>query len=384
MKVAIVHDYLNQSGGAERVVGALHQMFPRAPIYTTILDRSSLWPELRDADIRTSWMQYLPGLKRHFKKYLPLFPVAIESLDLHDYDLVISSSSAFAKGAKVRQGARHICYCHSPMRFAWDYERYVEREGFGPAVRLALRPVIRALRRWDVRTADRPHVFVANSSIVGERIRRCYGRSSEVVFPPVEIGRFTTSSDLGDYYLVVSRLNPYKRIDLAVRAFTEAARPLVVVGDGPYRAALEAMAGPTIRFLGRVPDEHIAGYYARCRGLIFPGEEDLGITPLEANASGRPVVAYRAGGALDTVIDGKTGVYFKEQTVGSLHDAVSRCEAVTWFPDDLRRHAERFSVTAFRTRFESIVERELNNVRPPPTTRVRAVMARPGVARRDR
>jgi glycosyltransferase involved in cell wall biosynthesis len=384
MRIAIVHDYLNQAGGAERVVAVLHEMFPQAPIYTTILDRSSLWPALQDADIRTSWMQHLPGLKRHFKKYLPLYPAAIESFDLRGYDLVISSSSAFAKGARVPPGARHICYCHTPMRFAWDYESYVAREGLGRAVRMVLPPFIRALRRWDIRTADRPHVFISNSSVVAGRILRCYGRSSEVVYPPVEIDRYTPASDSGDNYLVVSRLNSYKRIDLAVRAFTEAGRPLLIVGDGPYRAALERMAGPTIQFTGRMRDEEVAWYYARCRGLIFPGEEDFGITPLEANASGRPVVAYRAGGALDTVIDGKTGVCFHEQTVESLRDAVARCDALTWFRDDLRRHAEHFSVAAFRSRFESIVERELSRVRPPLKTPAGARRVRPGVAARDR
>ncbi|MEJ7811824.1 MAG: glycosyltransferase [Gemmatimonadaceae bacterium] len=358
-KVAIVHDYLNQAGGAERVVGTLHEMFPDAPIYTTILRRDSLWPALRDADIRTSWMQRLPGLGRHFKKYLPLYPLAVESFDLGDYDLVISSSSAFGKGAVVRPGACHVCYCHTPMRFAWDYDRYVEREQFGRAVRTVLPLLVGHLRRWDFRTAGRPHTYIANSSVVAERIRQYYGRESEVIPPPVDVARFAPSPVDEDYYLIVSRLNPYKRVDLVVGAFSEMGRPLVVIGDGPDRAALERMAAPNVRFLGRLPDDDVARHYARCRGLIFPGEEDFGIVPLEANASGRPVIAYRAGGALDTVADGRTGVFFRDQTVGAIRDAVERCDAIRWDKAQLRRHAEGFAEGVFRARVLASLEHAL-------------------------
>jgi glycosyltransferase involved in cell wall biosynthesis len=357
MKMAIVHDYLNQAGGAERVVEVLHSMYPEAPIYTTILDRRSLWPGLRDADIRTSWAQRLPALDRYFKAYFPLYPAAIESFDLREYDLVISSSSAYAKAAITRPDALHICYCYNPMRFAWDYDRYVERESLGRAARLILPPLIRRLRDWDLRTADRPDHYVAISTVVADRIRRTYGRASTVVFPPVGVDRYRPMDEDGDFYLIVSRLATYKRVDLAVEAFARMGWPLVVIGDGPDRSALERLAGPTVQFLGRLPDDEVAEYYARCRGFILPGEEDFGITPLEANAAGRPVVAYAAGGALDTVLDGITGVRFPAQTVESLIEAVRECNRTSWSKKVLRGHALGFSESVFRARFGELVER---------------------------
>lgn len=363
MKVAIVHDYLNQAGGAERVVGELHRIYPEAPIYTSILDRSSLWPALQNADIRTSWMQQLPGLRKHFKKYLPFYPGAIESFDLSEYDLVISSSSAFGKGAITRKGACHVCYCHSPMRFVWDYDRYMERESYGRIPRLLLPALVGALRRWDLRTAGRPDVYLVNSSVVAERVRQLYGRDSEVVPPPVDLARYHLSEADAGYYLVVSRLNPYKRIDLAVAAFNGTPYRLVVVGDGPDRAGLEALAEPNITFVGRRSDAEVAAYYSGCRAVIFPGEEDFGLVPLEANASGRPVIAYRAGGALDTVIDGQTGLFFEETSPASLRAAVERCERSDWDRAQLRRHAETFGTEIFRARVLDAVQRALEKSR---------------------
>lgn len=356
MKIAIVHDYLNQAGGAERVVGTLHTMFPKAPIFTTILDRGSLWDVLRDADIRTSWMQKLPLLKRHFKAYLLFYPGAIERFDLREYDLVISSSSAFGKAAITRPGALHICYCHTPMRFVWDYERYMEREQYGSPVRAILVPVLRRFRAWDVKTATRPSLYVANSTVVADRIRRFYGRDSVIIPPPVAVQRFTPAATHEEFYLIVSRLNPYKRVDLVVKAFNDNGRKLVIIGDGPDRAVLEKMAKPNISFLGRLPDPEVADYYARCKALLFPGDEDFGIVPLEANAAGRPVIAYKAGGALDTVIDGETGIFFSELTPESLSDAVLRSEQTTWNSAAIRRHAEEYAEPRFRERFMRIVE----------------------------
>ena len=356
MKIAIVHDYLNQAGGAERVVGTLHTMFPGAPIFTTILDRSSLWDVLRDADIRTSWMQKLPLLKRHFKAYLLFYPGAIERFDLREFDLVISSSSAFGKAAITRPGALHICYCHTPMRFVWDYERYMEREQYGSPVRAVLIPVLRRFRTWDVKTASRPNLYVANSTVVADRIKRFYGRDSVIVPPPVAVQRFTPVTQAEDFYLIVSRLNPYKRVDLVVKAFNDLGRKLVIIGDGPDRAVLQKMSKSNITFLGRLPDPQVADYYARCKALLFPGDEDFGIVPLEANAAGRPVIAFKAGGALDTVIDGETGIFFSELSPESLTAAVLRAENTTWDSLAIRKHAEDYAEPRFRERFMRLVE----------------------------
>ena len=357
MRVAIVHDYLNQMGGAERVVESFHRLWPDAPIFTTLADRDALPHSLRAADIRVSWMQHLPAWRRHFRAYLPLYPFAIEGIDLRGYDLIISSSSAWAKAARAPAGAVHVCYCHTPMRWAWDYERYVEREGFGRMTRLALPPVIRWLRAWDVRTAQRPTHLVVNSRVVQERVSRCWGRSSELLHPPVETQRFSVGGGAGRAHLVVSRLAHYKRLDLAVAAFTTLGLPLEIIGDGPARASLESMAGPTITFRGRVDDAGVARAMRDCRALIFPGIEDFGITPLEANAAGRPVIAFGGGGALETVRDGVTGVLFAEQTPDALAAAVQRASGITWNADAIRQHAEQFSVASFESSFRAIVER---------------------------
>jgi glycosyltransferase involved in cell wall biosynthesis len=359
MRVAIVHDYLNQMGGAERVVESFHRLWPDAPIFTTIADRDAMPVSLRDADIRVSWMQRLPAWRRHFRAYLPLYPFAIEAMDLRGFDVIVSSSSAWAKAAPASPGAVHVCYCHTPMRWVWDYERYVAREGFGPVTRLALPPLIAALRRWDVRTASRPTHLVVNSGVVQERVRRCWGRDSEVLPPPVETARFSVGSGEGQSYLVVARMAHYKRLDLAVAAFTQLGLPLEIIGDGPARRALEAVAGPTIRFRGRVDDAGVAQAMRECRALVFPGEEDFGITPLEANASGRPVIAFRAGGATETVRDGVTGVLFAEQTPESLAEAVRRAAAIPWNAALIREHAEAYAVERFESRFRAIVEREV-------------------------
>lgn len=356
-KIAIVHDYLNQRGGAERVVAVLHRMFPDAPIYTSIVDYGNLWPELEGADIRPTWMQRLPGIKKHCKKYLMLYPKAIETIKLDGYDVVISSSSAFAKGAKKAPGALHVCYCYTPMRFAWDYARYVEREGFGSVTRSALPLLVKRLKEWDVATKDRPDHYVAISSAVQKRIADFYGRESSVIFPPVDVSRFKAASKPQDYYLIVSRLNPYKKIELAVEAFNKLGLPLKVVGDGPYAATLKSLAKPNVEFLGRLDDAEAAGYYSNCRAFVFPGEEDFGITPLEANAAGRPVIAYKSGGALDTVVDGTTGVFFDNPAPEALIEAIRRVEngLDAFDPQKIRAHALKFDTPVFMESFKSFV-----------------------------
>jgi glycosyltransferase involved in cell wall biosynthesis len=359
MKVAIVHDYLNQAGGAERVVAALHRMYPDAPLFTTLFDPQAVGAPLDSADVRVSWMQRLPAWRKHFRAYLPLYPFAVRSFDLRGYDLIISSSSAWAKGIRVPSGALHVCYCYTPMRWAWNFDRYVGGSELGVVSRLGARVIMGALRRWDVRTAAGVHRFVAISTEVARRIRDAYGRESVVVFPPVDVERFRADTHPEEFFLVVSRLNSYKRIDLAVSACTVLGLPLVVVGDGPDRVALEKIAGPTVRFVGRLPDAAVATLFERCRAFILPGMEDFGLTPLEANAAGRPVVAFGAGGVLDTVRDGETGVLFRDETSYALGRALMAVAARPWDPALLRAHAESFAEPVFVARLRAALDAAL-------------------------
>jgi len=361
LKVALVHDYLNQYGGAERVLEELHALFPSAPVYT-----SMYWPEkmsatIRSLDIRTSFMQRLPLVTRNHQPFLLLYPLAFESFDLSGYDVVISNSSAFCKGVITPPGTLHISYCLTPMRWVWNYHAYVERERLGTAARLVLPAAISQLRSWDVATAQNVDRFLAISRTVAARIRKYYRRDSTVIYPPVNCDAFALTSERAeDYYLIVSRLIPYKRIDLAVDAFTRLGIKLKIVGSGGRDlAALKGRAGRNVEFVGRVSDAELKQLYARCRALVFPGEEDFGIAPLEANASGRPVIAYAGGGALDTVVDGRTGVLFKEQQVECLIEAVRRAEATAWDSRELRTHAKRFDSTVFRDQMRQFVSESI-------------------------
>jgi glycosyltransferase involved in cell wall biosynthesis len=354
LRVALVHDYLNQYGGAERVLEALHELYPAAPVYTSIYDPQAVPASYRTWDIRVSWMQRLPAWRRLFRAYFPLYPAAFERFDLGGYDLVLSSSSAYAKGVRVPPGARHICYCHTPMRFAWRTEAYMEREGIGAAGRIALAPLLRRLRRWDIATSAGVDVFVANSRAVAERILRCYGREAIVIPPPADLPPFQPGPP-GDYYLGGGRLIPYKRLDLAVQAFTALGLPLKVFGDGRDRAALEAIAGPNVEFLGFVSEERRRALFAGCRAFVFPGEEDFGITPLEAMAAGRPVIAYAAGGALDTVVEGVTGRFFRRQHPADLAVAVAAARQDQYDQHAIRRHAEAFGREVFFARMRNVI-----------------------------
>lgn len=358
MRVAIVHDWLNQYGGAERVLESLHALYPEAPVYVSMYDPEIMPPAYRSWDIRTSFMQRLPLVTRRHQVYLLLYPRAVESHDLSACDLILSTSSAFAHGAIAGPRALHVCYCHTPMRFGWGYDEYVRHERIPAVLRWLLPPFIQRIRRWDQRAAARVDHFIANSRNVADRIARFYGRQSTVISPPVDVSRFRLAdpSQVGDYYLVLSRLIPYKRIDVAVRAFAQLDRPLWVVGDGRARPDLERLATDNVRFLGRVSDEEVPGIYARCRAFIFPGEEDFGITPLEAMASGRPVIAYAAGGALETVIEGQTGVFFREQAPEALAEAVHACETLHIDPGVLRQRAERFGEQTFQRRVRQFVD----------------------------
>ena len=349
-KIALVHDYFVQLGGAERVAEAMHDSFPSAPMYTTVALRKGLPQRLRTADIRTSPLQKLPSLDRRFRHYFMLYPFAVENFDLSQYDLIFSSSSGYAKGVRRRRNAIHVCYCHTPMRWVWRYDDYVAREGFGGTARAALPYLLWGLRKWDLRASRQPNYYIANSRLVAQRIKKIYGREAFVIPPPIDVQRFQMANEVDDYYLVLSRLMPYKRIDVAIEAAKRMNRRLIIIGDGPDRARLEKLADDRIEFLGRQPDKIVNYYAARCQALLFPGEEDFGMVPLEVNAAGRPVIAYRSGGALETVVENVTGVFFDQQNGHSLAEAIEKFEGLSWQQDTLRHHAEKFdrNVFAFR------------------------------------
>ena len=358
-RVALVHDWLTGMRGGERCLEVFCELFPEADLFTLLHVPGSVSPVIEARRIVTSFIQRMPDARRRYRHYLPLFPAAIRGLDLSGHDLVLSSSHAVAKGARVPPGALHVCYCFTPMRYVWDlYDEY-----FGPraglATRLLMPPVAAALRRWDRRTAAGVHHFVAISRFVADRIRRAYGRQADVIYPPVDVSRFRVEESPGDFYFVVSALTPYKRVDLAVEAANRLGRRLVIVGTGTEEARLRAMAGPTVEFLGWRDDAETAELYARCRALIFPTLEDFGITPLEAMAAGRPVIALGQGGALETVVppggsEPATGLFFDRQNAESLVEAIRRFESgsIRFEPKALRRRAEAFDRPLFMERME--------------------------------
>lgn len=354
-RVAIVHDYLNQYGGAERVLEAIHDLFPDAPVYTSIYDPRAMPDAYRAWDIRTSWMQRLPGWRRYFRNYFLLYPSAFESFDLSDYDLVISSSSAFAKGIIPHHDAAHICYCHTPMRFGWRAREYVEREQLAAWKARLLSLILPYLRTWDVASSVRVDAFIANSQVVARRIERYYGRAATVIPPPVDLPPYVDTPP-EDFYLAGGRLVPYKRVDLVVQACSALKVPLVVFGAGRGRAELEAMAGPAVRFAGHVDEPALRDLYRRCRGYITAADEDAGIQPVEAMAAGRPVIAYAAGGALETVMEGQTGCFFHGQTAAALAVAIARSRTAVWDARAIRAHAEQYSRDRFIPRLRAFVE----------------------------
>jgi glycosyltransferase involved in cell wall biosynthesis len=369
MLLAIVHDFFCNLGGSDVCVRHFHELWPDAPIYTIVVyDRNRRHPLLQGMDLRTSFVQRLPFASRTHQPYLPLFPLAVESFDLRGYDVVLSSSHSCAKGVITRPHTLHICYCHTPMRYAWDLrEQYVGRSGElrHPLGGLLARLIMHYLRLWDATTADRVDRFIANSQNVAARIAKYYRRQAVVIYPPVDTGYFTPAPEVtspGDYYLYVGRLVPYKRVDLAVRACNELRLPLKVVGTGSELRRLRILAGPTVQILGEQPRERVRELLRRCRAFLFPGEEDFGIAPVEAQACGRPVIAYRAGGALETVVEGKTGLFFDAQRVESLIEALRAFEqgggGAQFSPQAIRAHALQFDQAHFRSRIRQYVEEE--------------------------
>lgn len=362
-RVALVHDWLNQLGGAENVLEELVALFPAAPVYTSIYAAAQMPAAYRAWDIRPSFMQRLPGVMRRHQSYLPVYPLAFGGMDLSGYDLVLSNKSGFCHGVRTRRTDRracHICYCLTPTRFLWLYEQYREREQIGALVNAMLQPVLALLRRWDWAAAQRVDHFLAISRTVQERIRTLYGRESEIVYPPVDTDYFTPDPAVppGDAFLVVSRLIPYKRIDLAVAAFAQLPEhKLVIVGEGRDLDALRARATPNVTFLGRQPRDRVRELLRGCRAFLFPGLEDFGIAPVEAMACGRPVIAYGAGGALDTVVPGVTGEFFTQPQAARLAAVIAAFDPQRYDPAACRAQAERFSRQAFRSNLLAAIAR---------------------------
>jgi glycosyltransferase involved in cell wall biosynthesis len=363
LRTALVHDDLVQAGGAERVAAAFYGLFPRAPMYTALYNPRTTLADFAGRDIRTSYLQRTPfSWKPMHQLALPYFPGAIEQFDLSGYDLVLSSSSRFAKGVITNPETCHICYCHTPARFAWRSHDYLSRSWSARLAASFGRKLLTDLRSWDENSAQRVDYFIANSYNIARRIKKRYRRDvAAVIPPPVEISRFSpiAAEHVGRHFLVVSRLVGYKRVDLAIEACNRLGLDLRIVGDGPEMARLRKIAGPTIEFLGRLDDKQVESEYARCRALIFPGEEDFGLTPLEAMASGRPVVAYGGGGAVETVIDGETGVLFSEQSVDSLAGALRSAMSLATDAGNLRSHAARFGRDVFEARLAQFIEAAL-------------------------
>ena len=360
MRVAIVHYWFVSQRGGEKVVEELCAFYPDADIFSLVVDRDALSSRVAARRIFTSFIDKLPSSKRWYKHYLPLMPIALEQFDLRGYDLVISSESGPAKGVLTSPETLHICYCHTPMRYVWDmYHDYMSNSG--RIKRFFMAPLLHYLRMWDRLSADRVDHFVANSANVARRIAKHYRREADVVYPPVAVDDFFISEQNDDFYLMVGQLVGYKRADLAVEAFTRSGKRLVIIGEGEQMRVLREMAGKNVEFLGRQPFEVLRDHYSRCQALVFPGEEDFGIVPLEAMASGRPVIAFGKGGALETVVDGKTGVFFHEQTEYALHEAVERFEGMKngFVPTEIRTHACRFGPERFRSEMSKIIETQL-------------------------
>ncbi len=361
MRVALVHDWLTGMRGGEKVLLSLARLFPEAPIFTLLHVRGSVAPELEGREIHTTFVQRLPDVERRYRHYLPLFPAAAATLDLSGFDLVVSSSHCVVKGVRTPKGAVHVCYCHTPMRYVWDrYRDYFGPGRVTPIAGFLIRYAAAGLRAWDAASAARVHRFVANSAYVTGRIRRYYGRHAEVIPPPVDTEFFTPGGDgPGRFDLLVSALAPYKRVEMALEAYRGTGRPLRIVGTGPERERLEALAPPEATFLGWVDDATLRDLYRRCRAALMLGVEDFGIVPLEAMACGRPAIVFGEGGGLETVVPGETGLVFTEPTPRALRAAVDSLETVRFNGVTLRAHAEAYSRRTFESRFRAFVDRAL-------------------------
>jgi glycosyltransferase involved in cell wall biosynthesis len=381
MKVALVHDFLMQMGGAEKVVEVFHDMFPDAPVYTSAYEPNVMPERYRQWNIHTSFLQRLPLKRKSHRAAVLLYPTAFESFDLSPFDLVLSSSSSFAKGVITQPHTTHICYTHTPMRFAWTPRTYMKEERVSMMARTLLGPGLHYLRTWDALAAMRVDHYIANSRTVADRIQKFYRRDSTVIHPPVDTTKFQMANEVGDYYIMVTRFAPYKRLDLAVKALTKLGRPLKIVGSGRYASELAKMAGPTVEFMGHVSDAELPKLLAGAKAYIMPGMEDFGIAPVEANACGRPVIAYGVGGALDSQIDGVTGVLFRESTVESLIDAIRRADDINFDPHAIRAHALTFETSRFRERMTHFIDSVMQVRTGAPLENGHPIRGRNGVIR---
>jgi glycosyltransferase involved in cell wall biosynthesis len=354
LRAALVHDYLNQRGGAERVFAHIARAYPQAPVYTALYDARATGDLVAPSRVRASYLARVPGANKWFRYLAPFYPRAFESFDLRGFDTIVSSTTAWAKGVIVPPGAIHVCYINTVSRFAFAYDEYVGKLG----MRSLARPLVERLVEWDKRAAQRPTRFVANSRNVADRIAKYYEREADVLHCPVDVDRFTVGAGGGEHFFIASRLLPYKRIDLAIRAANLARVPLLVAGTGPAEAALRELArGTTTTMLGYVPDARVNELLGTARAAILPGEEDFGLVPLEAAACGRPTIAYRGGGALETIAEGRTGEFFDDVAPESLAAVLRAFDGGRYDPQQLRAHAETFAPDRFIARLRDIVER---------------------------
>ncbi len=361
MKVALVHEFLTQYGGAERVLEALLEIFPNATIHTLVFDRQKMGKYFGKYEIKTSWIQKMPLGVSKYKWYLPIMHKAIESFDFEKYDLVLSDASAFAKGVITKKNTLHICYCHTPTRYLWnETEFYLKTAPIPFFIRPVMPYVINNLKKWDYKAAQRPDFIIANSKTIQKRIKKYYDRDSVVIHPFVDVEKFCISKNIKNYYLIAGRMVPYKRYDIVIKAFNNLDKELKVVGSGYGLEDLKKITKSNkIEFLGRVSDKDLVKYYSECIAYVFPALEDFGITPLEAMASGRPVIAYKAGGATETVVDGKTGSFFINQDENSLTKAIEKFNHKKFNPLEIRNHALKFAKHGFKDKIKKFVNSKI-------------------------